>query len=51
MISSEPTDSHRPAWLASFSGAEEKPVSASNAKRIILRSGYLVSPAKRSSRS
>ena len=34
--STEPSDSHRPAWLASFSGADEKPVSASNAKRIIL---------------
>jgi hypothetical protein len=36
MISSEPSDSSSPAWLASFSGAEEKPVSASSAKRSIL---------------
>ena len=37
MISTEPTDSASPAWLASFSGADENPVSASSAKRNILR--------------
>jgi len=51
MSSSDPSDSHNPAWLASLSGAEEKPVSASKAKRIIFLNGYLVSPAKRSARS
>ncbi len=42
--------SSAPLKLASLSGADEKPVSASSAKRSILPRGYLVAPAKRSAR-
>ncbi len=39
----DPTDNAIPAKLASFNGADEKPVSASSAKRIIFLAGICLS--------